>query len=170
MRMRLLLALLIAQACLPPAHAQYHYDSGGSRVVQMNQTGLARPSGTYIGAGTMSQSARGLPPGGPGAIANPGLPAVNMGANIRTPGDNMYTQKPAQQRYNPGLPQAKYGANIGTPGDNMRSDMNYYQQGQQYRQAPQRQQPQGWYYKPGTGGVATYAEQTAPGGDGARKF
>ncbi len=70
------------------AYAQeYHYSYGTSRVVNQNQTGLSNPSSTYIGPGTLSQTARGE---NPNAQPN-GLPQVNMGANIRTPGDNVYT-------------------------------------------------------------------------------
>lgn len=173
-----LLAALAVFACLP-AGAQgtsYNYSYGSSRVVNQNQTGLYHPSGTYIGPGTMSQSARGLPPGGPGSMSNPLLPRVNMGANVRTPGDNLYQPGSLQyqQRQNTGLPPANMGANIGTPGDGMRSDLRYYQQGQQrFYPQPYQQQSSGILYKPGSGGgVATYAEHTFnnQSGDGARRF
>ena len=165
--------LVFATAWALPGSAQnYHYSSGGGRVINQNQTGLANPSGTYIGPGTMSQTARGLPPGGSGAMSNPGLPRVNMGANIRTPGDNMYTQKPPTQRNaNPGLPQANYGANIGTPGDNMRSDLHYYVPGQNQQQMRSPNEPPKYIYKPGSRGAATYAEHGYGGSDsGARRF
>jgi hypothetical protein len=163
---------LVAAAQAPALCQNYHANYGGSRVINQGQTGLANPSGTYIGPGTMSQSARGLPPGGSSGISNPGLPRVNMGANIRTPGDNMYTQKPATQRQaNPGLPRANYGANIGTPGDNMRSDLHYYVPGQNnVQQRAHPNQPPGVMYKPGSRGAATYAEQNYSTTAGARRF
>src|SRR5688572_3739700 len=75
-----------------PALAQYNYSYGNGRVVNQTTNGLANPSSSYIGPGTVSQSARGLPaqPLGP---SNPGLPNCNMGANVRTPGDNIYQPK-----------------------------------------------------------------------------
>src|SRR5271156_196071 len=50
----------------------YSYSYGGARVSTDSQSGLARPSGSYIGPGTVSQSARGQY--GAGAQVNPGLP------------------------------------------------------------------------------------------------
>ncbi len=144
--------ILCALACVPVLAQSYNYSYGNSRVIQ-GGNGLAAPSSSYIGPGTMSQSARGSAPGG--AIANPNLPSVNMGANVRTPGDNMYRPKPE----NNGLPPGRLGANVGMPGDNMRSDMHYYVPGQNLRALQQNQYGQSqqqFYYKPG--GVATYAE------------
>ena len=129
----------------PPSWSQgqsYHYSYGGGRIVNQGQIGLSNPSGTYIGPGTLSQTARGNTPGG--AQANPGLPAVNFGAHIGTPGDNQYSQAPlaADPHYatrssnrapvrsannnRMGLPSSSLGANIGTPGDTMRSDLHPY--------------------------------------------
>src|ERR1035437_3625963 len=79
----LIAGLLLTQSA--PALAQYHYSYGDSRVVNQNQTGLYTPSGTDIGSGTMIKSAQGKNAGTGGA-----LPAVNMGAHVLTPGDNMY--------------------------------------------------------------------------------
>jgi hypothetical protein len=178
MRSNALIAAAFAVFLALPAVAQgssYNYSYGNSRVIQ-GGNGLATPSSSYIGAGTMSQSARGLQQGG--LVPNPGLPAVNMGANIRTPGDNQYRQKPVQQ--NNGLPVSRLGANIGTAGDGMRTDLHPYVPmgqnqnyggGQQYQQYQQR--PPQFMYKPRSGGVATYADQTFSGssGDaGARRF
>lgn len=160
----------------------YNYNYGTSRVVNQNQTGLYHADSTYIGPGTMSQTARGLPPGGSSSMSNPMLPRVNMGANIRTPGDAMYQggtikyqQAPVTYQGgggNPGLPVSKLGANIGTPGDAMRSDLSRPQQPQPryYYRNTQPVQPQGKgiFYKTNSGGVATYAEHTA--NDGARRF
>jgi hypothetical protein len=112
----------------------------------MSQTGLVRPSGTYIGPGTVSNSARGIYASG--AQVNPSLPRVNLGANVATPGDNQYSANPTQVRApvqqsmgsNPNLPSARLGANIGMAGDNMRSDLGNNQAPQQprYYQAPPR--------------------------------
>lgn len=87
---------LVAQAA--PAFAQYHYSYGNARVTNQSQTGLYTPSATYIGAGTMSQSAQGKSAGVGG-----NLPAVNMGAHVRTPGDNMYDGQGTDRMYNGAL-------------------------------------------------------------------
>jgi len=182
-----LVSIALVFAGYLPAFGQgssYTYSYGSSRVVNQNQTGLYQPAATQIGAGTMSQTARGLQPGGAGMMSNPLLPRVNMGANIRTPGDAMYQGGGGQPQYqqapvqyqgpvNSGLPAAHMGANIGTAGDNMRSDLRRPQQPQQrryyYPQQPQQQQSTGIMYKPSSGGAATYAENTATGG-GSRRF
>ncbi|MGH9552645.1 MAG: hypothetical protein ACRD3W_24915 [Terriglobales bacterium] len=122
----------------------YHMNGAGTRVIYQNQTGLMNPSGTYIGSGTMSQSARGLLPGGP--QANPNLPRVNMGAHIATPGDNQYganrttvgqqmVAPPGNSPVSTGLPSAPLGAHIGTPGDEQRSDLHpeILQRNQQFK-------------------------------------
>jgi hypothetical protein len=70
----------------------YNYSYGNSRVINQSSNGLAYPSGTYIGTGTMSKSAQGVIQYG--AQVNPGLPKVNRGAYIGTPGDNLYTMTP----------------------------------------------------------------------------
>ena len=167
------LSILLVHFASNGAHAQnYHYRSGGARVVQQGNLGMPGPSGTYIGPGTLSKTAQGLPVAG---RANPLLPSVNMGANVRTPGDNMYTQpQPYQPGYQqavqprplavPGLPAGRWGANIGSPGDQMRSDLHPYIPGQnqvQHRRMIYQQQgqaqPQGHVYVPGqNGSLATY--------------
>jgi hypothetical protein len=85
--------LLASQAA--PALAQYHYSYGDARVTNQNQTGLYQHSSTYIGAGTLSQSAQGK-----GAGIGGLLPSVNMGAHVRTPGDNMYNGQGSERMYN----------------------------------------------------------------------
>lgn len=153
------------------AQGGYTYSYGDARVVNSNQGGLVHPSGSYIGPGTVSQSARGVY--GTGVQTNPGLPRVNMGANVATPGDNMYGQNPtrvnsgaqAQRGSNPGLPTTHLGANVGTAGDAMRSDLNgpaqvkkevfrprYYSQ----NMAPDAQTQQLPAPRMAPGGVATY--------------
>ncbi len=129
-------AAVVTMTCPTVSEAQggtsggYSYSWGDSRIINGNQSGLTHPSGSYIGPGTMSQSAKGVY--GLGAQTNPGLPRVNMGANVATPGDNMYGQNPTrvnspppmQGGSNPGLPATRLGANVGTAGDMIRSDLN----------------------------------------------
>ena len=103
----------------------YNYSYGNSRVTTGNGTGLANPSSTYIGAGTMSKSAQGLPSGS-GTGTSTGLPPVNMGANIRTPGDNMYQPKqqvtyPQRRVVNPYYYQQQPPGNYYVPGQNSSS-------------------------------------------------
>jgi hypothetical protein len=70
----------------------YNYSYGNSRVVIESLNGRSLPSSSYIGPGTMSKSAQGVIQYG--AQVNPGLPKVNRGAYIGTPGDNLYTMTP----------------------------------------------------------------------------
>jgi hypothetical protein len=150
----------------------YSFSYGGSRVVNSTQSGLVNPSGTYIGPGTMSQSAKGVY--GMGVQTNPGLPRVNMGANVATPGDNMYGNNPTRVNSgnamngggsNPGLPSTRLGANVGTAGDAMRSDLNgpaqvrkevYRPRYLQNNPVVQAQEPQMAPTRMAPGGVATY--------------
>lgn len=172
----LLSAALALTGCLPCLAQGYSYNYGDARVVDQRRSGLLSPSATYIGPGTSSQSGRGLPAGAPGSTANPLLPRVNMGANVRTPGDNLYQQGAVQyqQRQNAALPAARMGASVGTPGDGMRSDLRPYPQGQKqkpyYRRQPGPPQP-GILYQH-SGGVASYGEQTIKqsAAVGARRF
>ncbi len=158
------LLFLLGTNCLPVC-AQHHYEYGGSRVVRQSQNGLANPSSTYIGSGTLSKTAQGIEPQG-----NPSLPSVNYGGAIKTPGDNIYQPKQPQQRY----PQR-------------------YQQQRRYMYMPQQQQQN--YYTPGqnqqtyneykpdrsnfgygqqnSGGVATYGSygaQPTQNQGGSRRF
>jgi hypothetical protein len=92
---RLALLLFSALLACPNAIAQgtnYNYRYGDSRIIIQSETGLTHPSSTYIGPGTISKSAQGLPEAG--AQANPGLPKVNAGGFIGTPGDNLYGNNP----------------------------------------------------------------------------
>jgi hypothetical protein len=103
----------------------YNYSYGNSRVTSANGTGLANPSSSYITSGTMSRSAQGLTAGISGQPTNNGLPQVNMGANIRTPGDNMYQPKQQvvypQRRVNPYYYQQQPPGNYYVPGQNSSS-------------------------------------------------
>src|SRR5262249_57639017 len=113
----LVCAALMLAGCLP-AFAQgssYTYSYGSSRVVDQNEDGLERPAPPQIGPGTMSQSARGLQPGGAGMTSNPLLPRVNMGANIQTPGDAMYQGGAAPVQYQQAPQQYQGAANPGLP-------------------------------------------------------
>jgi hypothetical protein len=90
-------ALLLFSVLLvcPSAFAQgvsYNYRYGDSRIINQSETGLSHPSGTYIGPGTFSKSAQGIAE--KGSQANPGLPKVNAGGFIGTPGDNLYGDNP----------------------------------------------------------------------------
>jgi len=146
----------LVSLCASGALAQSYNANGVDSRIIYGGNGLSTPSGSYIGGGTMSQSARGISQGGP--QANPGLPRVSLGANIGTAGDNQYTDQRigAQQNMQqnrrgggggggnfsaPSLPSSKWGANIGTAGDNIRSDMNpgYYRNNQNNQQFIQNQ-------------------------------
>lgn len=156
-------AMLVAP---PPGQCQtYHYQSGGSRVVRQSQTGLYYSDPSYIGPGTLSQTAQGKQIGG--GQANPGLPKVPWGANISTPGDNMYSPAPVKNKGAAGVPTSKWGANVGQAGDNMRSDLDpsYTQSIHQskyvlYKIEKPKQPKGGYLYKPGStnsyGGTSTY--------------
>ena len=127
-----------------PALAQvsqpYHYNYGNERVVIQSQTGLYHPSSTYIGPGTMSKSAQGYQEGG--KQANPGLPVVNHGSFIGTPGDNLYSDNPIRS-----VEQKK-----AAPGQPMR--VIYVQAPRQQQQV--RERP-GYNYVPGqNNGAAEY--------------
>lgn len=175
------IGLSLASSLPSSAQGSYSYSYGDSRIVNSNQSGLVHPSGSYIGPGTMSQSAKGYY--GTGIQTNPGLPRVNMGANVATPGDNMYGNNPTrvaapaapmQGGSNPGLPATRLGANVGTAGDSMRSDLNGPNQVkkevfrtryntpiimQSPQQMQQMQQAEGSDLPPmrmGPGGVASY--------------
>ncbi len=155
--------------CASGAFAQSYNANGVDSRIIYGGNGLSTPSGSYIGGGTMSQSARGIQQGGP--QANPGLPRVSLGANIGTAGDNQYTDNKigAQQNQQqnrrmqgggggggnfsaPSLPSSKWGANIGTAGDAIRSDMNpgYYRSNQTNQQFIQNQIQQQQRYQPPT--------------------
>ncbi len=151
------LLFLLGINCLP-ASAQHHYEYGGSRVVRQSQNGLANPSSTYIGSGTLSKTAQGIEPNN-----NPNLPSVNYGGAIKTPGDNIYRPKEPQQQYQRRYPQRRYynmppqqQPNYYTPGQNQqtyneykpdRSNFGYNQPGSggglstygSYNQQPQNQ-------------------------------
>jgi hypothetical protein len=155
--------------CASGAFAQSYNANGVDSRIIYGGNGLSTPSGSYIGGGTMSASARGIQVGGP--QSNPGLPRVPWGANIGTAGDNQYTDnkigaQPAQpqRRGGPGLnnlggtfsapslPSSKWGANIGTAGDAIRSDMNpgYYRNNQTNQQFIQNQMHLQQQYQPPT--------------------
>jgi hypothetical protein len=132
---------------LPSALAQgvnYNYRYGDSRIIIQSETGLTHPSATYIGPGTISKSAQGIPEAG--AQANPGLPKVNHGGFIGTPGDNLYGDNPIRS-----VEAAKRVAG-------QRPVIIYVQPPQQ--QQPPR--PREYSYTPGQNGAAQYG-----GGGGA---
>jgi hypothetical protein len=119
------------------AQYEYHYSYGNSRVVQQDSIGLERPSGSYIGTGTLSKSAQGALQTGP--LVNPGLPRVNAGSFVGTPGDNMYGAHP-----------------IYSPAEEQKQKVEVWQQQRQRRlqmirqqPQPQNDQPKGFLYQPG---------------------
>jgi len=83
---------LVAMPCVFGQGVNYNYRYGDQRVIIQSETGLVHPSSTYIGPGTLSKSAQGASE--VGAQVNPGLPKVNHGGFIGTPGDNMYGNNP----------------------------------------------------------------------------
>jgi hypothetical protein len=177
-----ILAATLASPVLAQGSYNYHYSSGGARVVNQNNVGLVDPSGTYIGGGTLSQTARGLQVGG--AQANPLLPKVPWGANIQTPGDNFYGANRVEKNNGSGIKKVKWGANVQTPGDAMRSDLpgsnpegNLYIPGQVLQQKSSGLKynsyktqsgtstggPKLHQYIPGQSGVASYGDDSANG-------
>jgi hypothetical protein len=150
-----LLALGVVFAQCAPAFAQaYHKEYGGSRVIMQCQTGLYNPSATYIGSGTLSQSAQGKSAGVGGS-----LPAVRMGSTVRTPGDNLYN--------NDGTDRQGNGALIYQDEERAMVMQQYRRQEFAHRRQmmldrQQRQiQQHGNFYMPGSNtGTATYAGGT----------
>ncbi len=146
----LLLAVLLATQALP-VFAQYHYSYGDARVTNQNNVGLQDPSGSYIGSGTLSQSAQGK-----GAGVGGLLPSVNMGAHVRTPGDNMYNGA--------GTDRMNNGALIYQDQKNVILSRKAAILRRRQMQSMQQQQTQrtGYVYMPGSNGAsASYASQPA---------
>lgn len=143
-KIAVLLGLLVVASQTGPAFAQYHQNYGNSRVTRQNQTGLFTPSGTYIGAGTMSQSAQGKSAG-----VGSGLPSVTMGGTIRTPGDNLYNGNGTMRQEN--------GAVIYTDQWVRHQQQQLYKQQMQMMKQQQKQQMQqsGHFYVPGSNGAAS---------------
>lgn len=154
--MKIIAGLVVAasMATSIPAYAQYHYSYGTSRVTNQNQTGLFTPSATYIGAGTMSQSAQGKAAGVGGL-----LPSVNMGAHVRTPGDNMYNGDGSDRMNNGALIyQDQMQAIMARKAAIIRRRQ---MREQRARQMQMRQQQQGNVYIPGSNGAsASYANSS----------
>lgn len=165
------LALMVSSGiALLPASAQngqgtglYNQNYGGGRVCKMHQNGLVGDAGraTYIGVGTMSQTAQGK-----SWYGGSGLPQTNLGGTIRTPGDNLYNGANGAVRVENGA--INYADNI------MRNNMakramaeeRAYQQwvnsGGLQRMRSQYQG--GNYYQPGSnGGVSTYGSSGGGG-------
>lgn len=153
----LTLAFLLSLQAAVPAFAQnYHQSYGTSRVVNQHQTGLYEPSGTYIGGGTLSQSAQGKAAGIGGM-----LPSVNMGAHVRTPGDNMYNGDGSDRMNNGALIYEDQKQMI------LAKKAAIYRQralkARQQQMQQQRQQQTGTLYMPGQNGAsASYASAPMP--------
>lgn len=144
----LILAVLLASQAVP-AFAQYHYSYGNGRVVNQNQTGLYTPSSTYIGAGTISQSAQGKSAGMGG-----NLPSVNLGAHVRTPGDNMYNGDGSERMYNGALIYQDQKQAI------LARKSAILRQRAMAARKQQQQVQQGYFYIPGSNGAsASYGNQ-----------
>lgn len=86
------LSTIILAVSAYPSSAQ-NSSSSGARVIYQSSNGLAYPSSSYIGPGTLSKTAQ---EGAGYAIpkANNGLPKVNRGSYFGTPGDNLYSGNP----------------------------------------------------------------------------
>jgi hypothetical protein len=141
-----------------PAMAQYHQSYGDSRVVNQNQTGLYTPSGTYIGAGTMSRSAQGKQAGSNAG----GLPTTSWGGYIRNPGDDIYTGNNGAMRMDNG--SMVYGDEIARANaiKRMRQQERMMQYQQRRNMYGRQAQPQGNLYVPGSnGGAANYGSGVA---------
>lgn len=82
-------SLLLSIFCLNPCIAQ---NTSNYRIINQNTNGLAYPSSSYIGAGTLSKTAR--EGAGYTRETNPALPKVNHGGYFGTPGDNLYSSNP----------------------------------------------------------------------------
>lgn len=145
------LALLASIVAVLPAGAQnYHQNYGGTRVIRQNQTGLVGDAGrsTYIGVGTMSQTAQGKNPNG-----NPNLPGVALGGTIRTPGDNLYNGSNTIRMENGSV---NYKDNL-IREYQMQQAMRQQQMMMRRMNAPQ-QNYGGNFYVPGSnGGVSNYS-------------
>jgi len=135
------LLLFVALTFFSSAACAQNYQNN-ARVINQSTNGLAAPSSSYIGSGTLSKSAQGV--NQPPSNTNPNLPAVNMGANVRTPGDNQY--RPKQQ-------QSYSQQTIRTSGKRQ-PVLHYYEPGQNNQ--PRSYQPNQYSKVRGT---ATYAEQ-----------
>jgi hypothetical protein len=149
----LLSGILLLGAVLPALAQQgYHQNYGGSRVTNQGQIGLYHNDPSYISAGTLGRSARGMPAG----MNTGGLPTTSWGGYIRNPGDDIYTG-------NNGVMRNEKGA-IVFRDEIERANYNRWLQNQQqqrmmqYRQMQNQQRvQQGNFYVPGSnGGAANY--------------
>ena len=168
----LTVAAVAAASCLPAFAQGYSYNYGGSRVLNQGQTGLIRPSSTYIGPGTMSQSAQGASPQAQQSN-NPLLPKVPWGSTVRTPGDNFYqggapgkdptqatkqqqAQAAAARRYQRMRQQRTQQKTYIYNGPGQQTPYNSYGQGQQGQQVQYNQYQRGSGYSQSGNGAASY--------------
>lgn len=168
MKARIFSAFALSLCLAIPALAQYNYSYGSGRVVNQTTNGMPGPSSTYIGAGTMSRSAQGLP--AQPMTGSPGLPSCNMGANVRTPGDNIYQPKAIPKVNN--VPYFRQPQVMTQQQYAQQQGMHFYVPGQNSsRSGGSRYSQQGNsnsnYSTNYTSGTATYAEH---GYDGQRRF
>lgn len=157
----LLLATIVSTS---QANAQsYHVNYGNGRVVKQNQTGLFHNDPSYISAGCMSRSARGLAPGMTVGFAQSTAPTVSWGGFVRQPGDGIYNGSDGTVRMDNGC--LNYSDIVVQQEMNrMRKEMARQQRMQMQMRYNQRVQQQGNYYMPGSnGGASGYASGGAAG-------
>lgn len=148
-----ILVAIVCASSLPAGSQSYQYSYGTSRVVNQGQNGLANPSSSYIGPGTVSQSARGLPAGvSSGGMS--GLPQTKMGAHVGTPGDNQYSYAVQSERLYGKRVIGRNRQNGNQQWNNANPDLHYYVPGQNGGAIKQGQFVAPRY----GGGTATYAE------------
>lgn len=153
-----LLIGLIFLSGLPVSAQGYHQSYGDSRVVQQNQTGLYNPSGTYLGAGTLSRSATGQAAGSRAG----GLPSTVWGASIRAPGDGLYNGADGTMRQENG--SVIYVDQVIAKNNAIRRQQEAKLMRQRMQSGYYNRQPQGTLYIPGSnGGAATYGSGGAAG-------
>jgi hypothetical protein len=164
-RLCLLAMVLTSFAAILPASADggqgtglYNQHYGGGRVCKMHQNGLIGDVGrsTYVGVGTMSQTAQGKNP-----AFNPNLPSTSWGGTIRTPGDTLYNGSNTVREANGAV---NYKDNVYR--NEMRKQavaesrayQNWLRSGGAQRAQRQYEMQNGNYYQPGSnGGAAGYS-------------
>ena len=147
---------LFSFTALPAESQAYHANYSNSRVIKQNQTGLFYNDPSYISAGTLSRSARGLAPGMTVGFAASSAPQVRWGGFVRQPGDGLYNGSDGTMRMENGC--VNYTDNYLQMELNRMRKQLILQQRQQYLQSMvPRQRIQGNFYIPGSNGsAATY--------------
>lgn len=138
----------MVSSSLPVCAQGYHQSYGDSRVVRQNQTGLYNPSGSYLGAGTLSRSATGQAAGSRAG----NLPSTTWSASIRAPGDGLYNGADGTMRQENG--SVIYADQVMARNARIRQ-IQEQRMMQQRMQEARYNQPQGNYYVPGSNGSAS---------------